>query len=305
MSNRKNSDPRIPEWFSLEKYEKAISSSILEWAINLEWRDDLLYASSDAEAWNNRWSGGARKKVWAQINEVGFFSIEPFSDDIECRKEHIVRNMKIDGGDGKGLVFSLPLRGAYEIYQDIMWNSELRQKLAVIDYQEILNPYRLEPLSKPEERLRDWHGGEFENYSLDSFDADSLVARVCVDLDAPDEMIIAAFRDWLAGKRKENVGEDPTFSSGIVPHKKISERLIAKWHNASILPYLDLKIHEQLSGKKIPLHVIANAIFPNTLDIDTTESVRKTTKPLAYTALRQHYYLLTQAIIDELNNKME
>lgn len=304
MSNGKHNDSRIPKWFSLGKYEKAASASFLEWAINLQLRDDLLYASSDAEAWNNRWSGGARKEGWALLNEAGFIAIEHFSDDIECQKELILRNMKIDGGHGKGLVFSLPLIGAYDIYQFILGYSELRQKLAVIDYQDILSPFRLEPLSKPEERLRDWHRGEFENDSLDHFDEDSLVARVCVDLDAPDEMIIAAFRDWLAGNRKENVGVDQAFSSGI-PHKKFSERLVAKWYKASILPYLDLKIHEQLSGEKIPLHVIGTAIFPNTVDIDTTESVRKTTKPLAHAALRQHYYLLRQAIIEELHNKAE
>ena len=61
--------------------------------------------------------------------------------------------------------------------------------------------------------------------------------------------------------------------------------MIRKWIDAEILPYIDLKIYEELKGIRLPLHVIGNAIFSNSAEIDTTEAVRKTTRPHAEKAL--------------------
>lgn len=296
MPNEKQNDPRIPRWFSLDKYERASNSSFVEWALNLKLRNQVLGVHAGLPDRPEYY-----EKDWALLTEIGFLSMDKLSGEYDEAKEDILKSMELDDGHGFGLVYGLPLRRAYEIYEEIDSDTKLRQILDKIESQGILHHKRLEPLSSEERDLSDWYYSEFTNQSFDSCygDNDGFNPAVCVDMLAPDEMIVDAFRKWLTAARKRN-DEIYQFGGPNIAPKKFSERWIARWQKASILPYLDLKIFEQISGVKIPLHVVGNAIFPNTAEFDTTESVRKTTKPLAEAALQQHHYLLRQAIIDEL-----
>lgn len=296
MPNKNLNDSRIPAWFSLGKYEKASGSSLVDWAFNLELRAGFFRTFANKE--NRAELLSHRMKEWGLLTELGFVSREYFSDRYEEEKRDVLRSMAHDGGHGTGLVYGLPLYRAHDIYTFIDWDSEFRQKIT-----ESLEGFRQQRLDTPankEKDLMEWYQSEFQNRSFDSLygEYESYCPAVCVDLIAPDEMIVAAFKKWLAATRKSNEETHHLGGPDVAP-KKFSERSIARWHKASILPYLDLKIYEQISGKKIPLHVVGNAIFPSTDDIDTTESVRKTTKPLADIALQQHYFITRQAIIEE------
>ena len=119
--------------------------------------------------------------------------------------------------------------------------------------------------------------------------------HICVDLGAPDETLVEAFKDWLKATRK-NAGCEGANLPG-----KVSVKLIDRWDSSAILPYLDLLIYQRLEGVTLPAHVIGNAIFPVTADFDTTEAVRKTTRPNAEKALMQAHGIMRHALIaDEL-----
>jgi len=74
---------------------------------------------------------------------------------------------------------------------------------------------------------------------------------VCVDLSLPDAVLIGEFKDYLKRERKnthESAGpffRSPDFSS---------------WYNMGVLPYLDLKLWEKLTGQSFQWSAFANAL---------------------------------------------
>ena len=63
--------------------------------------------------------------------------------------------------------------------------------------------------------------------------------------------------------------------------RKFSKVDFARWSANAVLPYIDLEIWSKYEGGSIPSHVMADAIFPDEIDIDVSEKIRKVTKPSA------------------------
>lgn len=91
---------------------------------------------------------------------------------------------------------------------------------------------------------------------------------VKVDLDQDDETLIAAFKVWLAQIR-EDLGE---------AKKPIGEKDFLAWKEYGLLQTFDLDFWALLNDSKFTNNVIANAIWPDS-EVDTTERLRKVTKP--------------------------
>jgi Family of unknown function (DUF6387) len=66
-----------------------------------------------------------------------------------------------------------------------------------------------------------------------------------------------------------------------VPKKLFTIADFSDWHESRILPYFDLTTFAEIEETKIPLHEIADALFPNEIDVDVAERVRKVTKKKA------------------------
>lgn len=98
-------------------------------------------------------------------------------------------------------------------------------------------------------------------------------AYVEVLLSAPDEVILRDFAIWLAGMRRRKEFDHS-------PVKRFTDKELARWAQNRVLPYLDLKIAADISGEKIPHHVIGGILFDGQ-DVDVAEKVRKTVAPLA------------------------
>lgn len=115
-------------------------------------------------------------------------------------------------------------------------------------------------------------------------------AVLSVDLHATDEHIIQDFKNWLSDTRN-------TLAKASA--KRIFSSLdFAEWGEYKILPYLDLKIWSIYSGSKITQAMIGNAIFPDELDVDTTERIRKTTKKKAE-------WLMNHSVVDALGVQLK
>jgi len=94
-----------------------------------------------------------------------------------------------------------------------------------------------------------------------------------VDLNATDKQIIDDFQLWLKVIRELlNVKSPKTY---------FSENKFKQWANARVLPYIDLSLWSKAHNVRIKDKLYGDILFPDEIDIDTTERIRKTTRPLA------------------------
>ncbi|MFT3742073.1 MAG: DUF6387 family protein [Gammaproteobacteria bacterium] len=101
---------------------------------------------------------------------------------------------------------------------------------------------------------------------------------VVVDLNFPDKILIESFKQYLAARRAESKTQYLS--------KPFRQQEFYDWIRFGVLPYLDLKLWELDTGNKIPLRVIADAIYP--VGEGGEETVRKTTAPLANTLIHNN-----------------
>lgn len=287
----------VPDWFSLDKYDSSYDASLVDWGLNLAIRK-MLRGTLQRRA-----AGSELSEIDAQylllIKQHGFLPRVETRDDYEDARYDVMQAFQHDKGKGKGLVYSLPMVNAVDIADWVQWDTELRHKLALVKYQELFHHARQDPLSPSEEALADWHETDYQ-YTAFHQRYETITPYVCVDLGAPDENIIDAFKSWLRATRETCTEIDLWGHPQQIP-ERFSDKMIARWKRNAILPYLDLQLHQLENNIELPMHVLGNAIFPVTAEVDTTEAVRKTTRPSAEQALKLAWTVLHQAIRDEAN----
>jgi Family of unknown function (DUF6387) len=101
---------------------------------------------------------------------------------------------------------------------------------------------------------------------------------VIVDLNYPDKILLETFKQYLATRRAESKTEHLS--------KPLREQDFYDWCRFGVLPYLNLRLWEMETGNKIPLRVLADAIYPS--GEGGEETVRKTTAPLAKSLIDYH-----------------
>lgn len=288
MSDNNQKSKSIPKWFCRNKYDSGKKAPLVDWAFNLDFRESLLqeisFQAKDGVSLDREYT----MKCYEMIREQGFINradIETVDHAVELETNR----------PGWGLVIPLSLYDAFDIYENIRLDTELRNKMALVEYQEIFHHERTEPLRKGEEKLKNWYLKTSRATSYDDTVDDGLnfQRHLTIDLGALDSTIIDAFKDWLKTTRKEN----DLYGSQLP--EKISSKQVEKWINSAILPYLDILIYQKIERIELPLHVIGNAIFDDSASFDTTEAVRKTTRPNAKKALKQAYTILRHALVIE------
>ena len=98
-------------------------------------------------------------------------------------------------------------------------------------------------------------------------------ALLSIDLDATDEQLKEDFSLWLSQQRAINNQE--------YRRKKFASKDINKWIKYRILPYLDLTLISDWEGNSLTQNKLGRMIFPNEFDIDLTERIRRSVKPIA------------------------
>ncbi len=118
---------------------------------------------------------------------------------------------------------------------------------------------------------------------------------VIVDLNFPDKILIENFKQYLAARRAESKTEHLS--------KPNRQQDYYDWVRFGVLPYLDLKFWELETGNKIPLRIIADAIYP--IGEGGEETVRKTTVPLANSLIQNNNLriLIAQVATEMVENQ--
>lgn len=117
-------------------------------------------------------------------------------------------------------------------------------------------------------------------YRQQGIDGDGL-CHVMVDIAATDEQIMADFRHWLTHFRQAiNIQ---------APAQNITEKDFRVWIEARVLPYIDLTLWSSIHRRQITQNVMGQALFPDEYEADTTERIRRTTRPKAERMLRKEF----------------
>lgn len=296
MNNAKLSKLGIPDWFDLGKYSPNFETSLVDWGCNFSLRSQTLRYLNASNKPNMFIERG--KVDFSLIKQQGFVTRKHAESQIDAAQYDLDTRINFDNGIGHGLVYSLPLIEAYEISRGMQADTEIRHKLELIKYNEIYHHQREQPLTKTEHELAHWYESEFSRASYNDYDVNSCTTYACIDLDAPEEKIIEAFKSWLKSMKSSETHMKKLQISTDIP-RNFSESTVSKWIKNSVLPYIDLVIYQAESEIKLPFHVIGQAIFPDSIDIDTTEAVRKTTHPMAMRALDMCWTILAQGLRDE------
>lgn len=268
----------VPTWFDLRKYDCFEHFTLTEWCDELEarglalchFRGEITYSGDDPTFHANlersirnqlddlRQCGTvkalAARKGTAETSDQ---SCKAVSDPFGHQSRYPVRNLS-QLEFGWVLVEEVPdpaefLKRMSEIEAVPMFDIESRARLQA-------------PLMKP---VNEW----FEDHFLQF--RDSGATRKCVvhvDLAHSDEALREAFSNWLADQRRR---------TGWQSEGEITLAQAKRWHQQRLIPFIDLVLWQYTEKTSLPLHRIANALFPNDLDVDVTERVRKVTRPNA------------------------
>jgi len=114
---------------------------------------------------------------------------------------------------------------------------------------------------------------------LNSTEYKSAFAHVLVDTESTDEQILGDFKDWLSCYRLE--------SKITVPKKNFTADKVNQWIKAGVIPYLDLTIVARIENRSITQAKLGNLIFPHDYDTCLTERIRKVTKPMAMSLMKE------------------
>lgn len=92
---------------------------------------------------------------------------------------------------------------------------------------------------------------------------------------------MADFRHWLTHFRKA-VGVQ-------APAQNLTEKDFRIWIEARVLPYIDLTLWSLAHRRQVTQNVMGQALFPDEYEADTTERIRRTTRPKAERMLREEF----------------
>lgn len=102
-----------------------------------------------------------------------------------------------------------------------------------------------------------------------------------VDLNCLDNEIISAFSDWLKQARKKEQNKEVTNRRRDYKIPNLNQVAFRKFHDARILPYIDLVVWNRRAGNKVTSKILGDILFPDPKDLsDKTAKVNDTTKPL-------------------------
>ena len=282
---------QLSNWFDLSKYSAASKLTLAGWADNL-WGRSLLFRANRE----------VRNQAATWIEESLFAT--PLASN----------NLPTDLSEQAGRSFSEiigPLDGPYD--GESLWSAlETRtvQSLRVLDVvNKVFDPnYRDDKLAKRilsevNKRLVaaeadsgdvcDVLDEELEEFLLQPIDLAELQANdfldptrlhVGVNLGAPDALIIENFRTWLSVARQ---------AYSIEGKNQFTDSDMEDWAKFQVLPYLDLTLWALIENRRIPNAVMGNALFPDEVDVDLPERVRKVVR-------RKAEWLIRPAVIHAL-----
>lgn len=268
-------------WFDLNKYEKCKNLDAAGWAIEIGRRLEIEICMLPH---NSHARHGALDLI-EDIKKYGLFNSKPLSTEdklsdfwILQKSKKFIENLTVfdilefaDGYEGKE-EFELD----YKVMEGLDLSNEARN-----NRKKILKKYS-KPLSEEiVERYDRW----------DSLSNNDLGDRYLkVDINAPEEMLLKEFGNWL-WEQKNNY--DLNF-----PDKCFKESHFADWNKNKLLQYWDISNLAKYDNVNITYDVIGRLLFPDEYDVTISERVRKVIKPKAINLFK---YEIEQALIAQVN----
>jgi hypothetical protein len=248
----------IPFWFKLSNYDSSENFGAIEWANEIFERmmhfGELEFADSDKD--------DGYKIALEYVEQIKKY---PYKNYENPRGASPIADFYMSSGkryfDKRAGVRNLSKWKAYKFL------------LSAKDQNKITKDFEiLEKISKEEHTPSNMkmRRSIIDKYSYPYTDIIEEFDEVFLDINlrASDELLVSEFKDWLAEKRRVSK-EDITL------RKKFTKTDYEDWHKSRLLAYWDLKVISRNEGFSIPQHILGEALFPNELDIDTTERVRK------------------------------
>ncbi|WP_246479678.1 DUF6387 family protein [Niveibacterium microcysteis] len=105
---------------------------------------------------------------------------------------------------------------------------------------------------------------------------------VSVSLGKPDTELVRDFKAWLKHTRRE--------SGFLAANAPISANLLEKWHDNSVLAYIDLSLYAKASCLRITNEKMAELLFHNRLESVSDTDKLRTTKKYAQVIMKDTYF---------------
>lgn len=264
------------DWFKLENYEHVKSFSLKDWQgvvsdrltmsylltapdsvfVNYSVQDLARRRQEIIEYWESIRANGVNKNMRKAAEETDSRQIEEFRNDYKS----IVRRDRRNVGAIRDLTehdVIIDILGRENI-EEIAADFKLLQEVSIEWY----FAYQEGDSSLLRIREKLW-----EKYNVPI--AYQELGCIEVDLSASDEQLRDNFSSWLAIQRASEISRRPT---------RISQKDFDDWVEAKLLPYFDLVTLSNIDGVRISNHMLGDLLFPDELDVDVAERVRKVTK---------------------------
>jgi len=272
-----NGTPRgkIPDWFEIQDYSAAASFKPADWHLQLNVRHFLFrFIHPDGPRWRHRFRSAAND-IFDAIQNFPILTIDDLSD--VTSKSHLF-------GIGKyAPVSQITLRKTMQVLSSLRYwetlaeimdeagfDMEYVEEIPLEDLVDLIELRFLQQLKHPDDSIL-----TLDDTSMDYGNPPGVLA-VEININYSDEEILSATKSWLKRMRSK-------YPSHTQKTRNFTQNEFKRWANHGILPYLDLVIWSIQRGVTLRQHEIGNAIFPDetATEVDVTEKVRKTTKPLA------------------------
>lgn len=273
----------IPNWFKLSNYSGAANFSIEQWVVELDQRRAAFDLSSDPTEGGE--ARGIAGSIYSAIKRYGLYANMPRGDSSDSwdswRSERDRIFIEHGGQRRTGAVRSSSIGEVLESIeilpnlQELINRNTQKSTPSVIRDSE-LHPKLCAELSIPIDDLID---GVLVNLPDDCSPGISTCRTINVELAASDEQLVREFSTWLKNER-QRLGAEEAFRS-------FRSTDFVSWHEFGVLPYLDLTAVARFENYSIPMHVVADAIFPDEFGVDVVERVRKVTKEKAQLLFRE------------------
>lgn len=243
----------IPPDFDLAKYDKAANMDLLHWIHNLNKRCDLNVDVKQDE-------------IAANIN-VGICT------DILLTEALIKDSIIGDRAEYVSLVRELTCYEVLDKGEELNNDADLNALFKKVQNENDTNPRTFQKtLGKLNNVLAANGINEDGSYS----------AWLEVDLACSDSEITEAFSSWLKRTRERTKNRINKPKRREYKLNKFNKVAFRKWHDAKVIPYLDLVTWNLLEGNKVTSKILGDILFPNPKDRnDPTAVINDTVKPLA------------------------
>lgn len=259
-----------PKWFDLDNYKNIVSKSSKDWYEAIMTRNfvniKLKNIVTDDESWI---------ALFVMSFSQAQDTLAPLNKNKEENDNLETAIINMDAFDYAEILGAYAYNAPDILFDDIVHADSFMSRCPPSDASEsVRNQYEkithVPVWDMPSESERNY----FSRYNK--------LAPVLLDITAPDEVIAKSAVAFARSIRER-------FDLSNLK-QKISTKDFEKWSEQRLLAYIDLELWFGAIGEKPAAHKIADLLFPEKVDVDISEYVRKTVRKNAQILMRADTY---------------